>query len=127
MNRKEAIRQWDQTNALNALGISDVDAEALRRISMQLSRWGESLCNDTEEDEDGKAYRYCGPMMDTRYRVPNRGQGALRRLAVLATKYKDSVWFYYQSDPRGASIYVGSVADMPADISSNYTRGLAVW
>jgi hypothetical protein len=116
-------RQWE---ALERLGVSWSDAETLRLISVRLHSWDERLCNDTEEDEDGTAYRLTnlggpGPIM--RWKCPNRGRGALARLAKIAARYPN-LTFFHQSDPRGAALYVGPEGMTDCNYSS---MGVAVY
>lgn len=65
MTRNEAIRQTHQADQLRALGFTQQEADALRRISMTLHRWFELECGDSnsyaswaiERDEaDDKPY-----------------------------------------------------------------------
>ena len=130
MNRKEAMRQNEQESKLMDLGITPTEAERLRKISLTLSNWGEHLCNDTEEDDEGKAYRIYnidGPGPVKRYSVPNLGAGAIRRLAAIMANYPH-LWAYHQLDPRGAALYVGLVSRLDgANIESVYTRGVCVY
>ena len=112
------------------LGFTATEAERLRKISLTLSNWGERLCNDTEEDDDGKAYRMYnieGPGPVKRYRVPNLGAGAIRRLNSIMENYPH-LWAYHQMDPRGAALYVGLVSTLDgANIESVYTRGVCIY
>ena len=110
MNRKEATRQTEQIRKLETLGFSQDEAETLRRISMTLSRWAEHECNgEIEVDDDGKAYRvsqgFPPSWKITRYSVPNREAGAIRRLGTMMQAHPG--WdFYHQGDPRGAALYL---------------------
>ena len=113
------------------INIDKTEFLSLRRISMTLSRWGELECGDgdtykswsVERDtetakpfmviypHDGKSYRYA---------IPDREQGALRRLAALA-KLK-GFYFFHQTDPRGVALYV---SESPID-DMTYTNGVAI-
>lgn len=110
------------------------DAESLRRISITLHRWHELECNgEVECDEDtGKAYgvplyglRHGGAK---RFQVPNREAGARKRLARILKNYP-ALTAYVQTDPRGCALYILKPGDVPegADVSSCYSRGLAVF
>ena len=128
---------WHMIERLKAAGISESDAFALRRISMTLHRWHELECGDEygraiERDEKtGKPYMtYEGPKGygRSRYAVPDRETGALKRLKVLAAKYPDFVP-YVQGDPRGASLYMvpKKYLENGQDIDSYYSNGIAVY
>lgn len=124
------------------------DIEALRRIEMTLSRWGERECNgEVERDEKtGKTLAIfdrqdfaTGQWRRDSYPVPDKETGALKRLRAIMSKYP-ALWYYHQADPRGCSLYVGRWADIGqrreaprlmgvrelAEISAYYTRGVAV-
>jgi hypothetical protein len=123
----------DMLRRLERAGIEWSDAVQLRRIAMTLSRWAELECGTDggaiERDEKtGVPYWYNArasylqandPRCYTR--VSDREAGALRRLAAIMARYP-TLAAYHQTDPRGASLYVGSKADM--DVC--YTRGVAV-
>lgn len=117
---------------LTALGISFPDCVALRRISMTLSRWDELECGDgndyaswsIERDEKtGLPYLVTHPHKGPtrRTRIPDREKGAEKRLAATMARYP-ALASYRQTDPRGASLYVGPRADMAVC----YTRGIAI-
>jgi len=89
--------------------------ETLRRAELTLQRWAELECGDSndfaswaiERDEQtGKPYRVTYPHNSDkvrRYATPDREKGALRRV-------KDTgLYFYHQTDPRGAALYVANV------------------
>ena len=117
--------------ALCKAGISHHDALALRRISMTLSRWAELECGDgrgcIERDEKtGKPF-YRSAYNDSKYPVPDREAGALKRLAAIMKNYPELV-AYHQGDPRGAALYIIRPGDMPegATVDSCYSNGIAV-
>ena len=117
---------------LTALGISYEDAIALRRIAMQLHRWHELECGtDTgavERDETtGKTYWY-NPMSDRRFPTADRETGALKRLAQIMQRYP-TLKPYVQGDPRGASLYILRLGDVPEGEQADayYSRGIAVY
>ena len=127
------------THRLGQAGIGYDDATALRRISMTLNRWCELECGDgndyaswsIERDEATDipyrcVYPHTGDMYRTR--TPDREKGALKRLAVIMDRYPAFV-SYYQTDPRGASLYIvpRDRLDEGDDLSSVYTRGIAVY
>ena len=132
MTKKEFIRRQEQAARLVALGLTEEDAETLRRASRTLSRWGELECGDgndyaswsIERDEaTGKPYFVTYPHTGKTWRrpIPDREKGALRRIALLCAGAGLS-WFH-QTDPRGAALYV---AKEPLT-DSTYTRGIAVF
>jgi len=134
MNRKEAIRQTEQIRRLEAEGFSQAEAETLRRISMTLSRWAERECNgEVEVDDDGKAYSvsqgFPPKWKITRYRIPNREAGALRRLSAIVSQHPG--WnFYHQGDPRGAALYLFRPEDLNPgqSIDAVYNQiGICIW
>lgn len=140
--------QSDCLSRLQALGISWVDACALRRISMTLHRWHELECGIDgaciergyynrpvgggprafSHDENGIPYWANHNGERTHYTLmPDREAGALKRLARIMKSYPDLLP-YVQGDPRGASLYIVRKSDVPADgtIDAYYTRGVAV-
>ena len=118
---------------LSRLGISQDDADALRRIEMTLSRWSERECNgEIERDEEtGKTYSvsmaYVNGTGDyRRWPCPDRETGATKRLEAIMVKYPD-LWHYIQTDPRGCALYVGKRSDMTlSELPSRYSQGFAV-
>ena len=130
-------------------GFDYADALALRRISMTLHRWHELECGDSndygswtvargkkdkrgvfEYDDDGGPFiEYHPHKGETRYtRTPDKERGARKRLAKIMTRYPGYV-AYVQGDPRGASLCILRPGDVPegADVSSCYSRGIAVY
>ena len=113
------------------LGISEYDAEILRRASMTLQHWAEQECgggNDyaswaIERDEQtGQPFmaRYPHNGTATRTRIADRETGALRR--VKAVCLANSLFFYHQTDPRGCALYVSREPLTDTD----YPKGVAV-
>jgi hypothetical protein len=125
---------------LTGLGIDHYDALELRRIAMTLHRWCELECGDSdnykswaiERDEvTDKPYMCIYPHSDNkvrRYPVADREKGAGRRLLKIMAKYPDFVP-YYQTDCRGAPLYIVKKSDIPegASIDAYYNRGVAVY
>lgn len=150
MTRKEAIRQAKQQDTLMSLGFTRDEAESLRRISLRLRSWHERQCGTDggciERDENGRAMwhnSYSGRLTPIR----DMETGALRRLETILTArnvraghvqhagdygvapsqaYLDA---YVQTDPRGCALYILRPGDVPAgaDVSSYYSRGIAVY
>ena len=119
---------------MDSLGISEQDADALRRIELTLSRWGERECNgEIERDETtGKTYTtnaatFTGVGQYKRWPTPDRETGALARLAKIMDKYPKLV-AYHQTDPRGCSLYIVKKSDIRTgeSLDSVYTRGMSV-
>lgn len=120
------------------------DAYALRRIAMTLSNWHEMECgtgNDTvtrsierETDEPDSQpymrvqYATCNGYSDTRYKIADKENGALKRLAKIMAKYP-SLDFYVQGDPRGHSLFILRASDIPPGMSKDccYSNGVAVY
>lgn len=113
--------RYEVLHRLDRLGIAYEDACALRRIALTLSRWFELECGDgndwgswaIERDEQTDRpymvhhhYRHGqGKDYTTRRAIPDKEQGARKRLAKLLTKYP-TLHAYIQTDPRGASLYI---------------------
>ena len=139
-----AKERYEVINRLQAVGISYEHANALRRISMTLSRWGELECGDgneygswaIERDESTEVpymvhHRYMhGQGKDTvhRTRIADREKGALKRLRAIVTQYPEFI-AYHQTDPRGCAVYLVRKSDVPegTNIDSVYSRGIAVY
>jgi hypothetical protein len=118
-------------NQVISLGVTYDDATALRRISMTLRRWFELECGldngAIERDDDGTPY--WKPAFNSRkYRVPDRENGAYKRLAKIMTAYPDLTPFV-QCDPRGCALYLLRPNDVPQgkDASAYYSHGIAVY
>lgn len=98
------------------LGVCDTDAaNTLRRAELVLHRWAELECGDgndraswsIERDEQtDKPYMctYWHSGRTTRQRIADREAGALRRVAALCERL--GLYYYQQTDPRGAALYV---------------------
>lgn len=124
---------------IQAAGITQDDALALRRCAMTLHRWYELECGDgnnyaswaIERDEKtDKPYmvRYPHQGATTRSPIPDREKGAHKRIATILQRYP-SLTAYYQTDPRGAPLYILRPGDVPAGekAESYYNRGIAVY
>jgi hypothetical protein len=92
-------------------------ANTLRRAEITLRRWYEQECGNSdnykswsiERDENGEGppYMVIYPHSENksrRYRIPDREAGTKRRVEAIAKELGLSV--YYQTDPRGAALYV---------------------
>jgi hypothetical protein len=143
MTRKEATRQTAQENTLMSLGFTQAEAEALRRISMQLRNWYEKECGIgngcIERDEATDKPYWLNSITMRRYPIADREKGATKRLdAIIEARNKRAVspgvsrtalGYYLQTDPRGAALYIIRPGDVPegADVSSYYSRGICVY
>lgn len=133
----------ESVHRLTQIGISEADAFQLRRIAMTLHRWHELECGTDaghiERDEaTGKTYwcdtvpeRHAGARVSWVSRcqlIADREAGAKRRLARILKSYPH-LTAYVQTDPRGAALYILRAGDVPegADVSSYYSRGVAVY
>lgn len=137
--RTTAKQRYEVLSRLQTAGISYEHANALRRISMTLSRWGELECGDgndycswaIERDETtGKPYMVTYPHDGKSRRTPvaDRERGALKRLQAIVSHYPDYM-AYHQTDPRGCAVYMVRKSDVPegTSIDSVYNRGIAVY
>lgn len=118
---------------LTRAGISQPDAEALRRIAMTLHRWHELECGSeygrVERDETTDKPYWLSALSGKRNgTVPDRETAAKKRLAAIMARYPD-LRAYIQGDPRGASLYILRPGDVPEGeaVDSYYSRGLAVY
>lgn len=129
----------DRVVELSRLGISADDITALGRIAGTLHRWAEQECGDgnnyaswaiVRDDETNIPYREIHPHTGKSYRtrIADRETGALKRLAAIMARYPDLI-AYHQGDPRGASLYIISRAEIgdrnPDSYYSSY--GTAVY
>lgn len=128
--RKKTTKEMLQR--LHRLGISETDAEALRRVAMTLHRWHELECGIdggcVERDEKTKKTYWLNSMTGHRQTFPDRETGALERLAAIMARYP-TLSSYVQGDPRGAALYILKPGDVPegANVESYYSRGVAVY
>ena len=104
-----------------------------------LHRWAEQKCGDSndwaswsiERDETtGKPFRVTHPHKAGKARresIPDRENGALRRLASITVRYP-GIYGYHQTDPRGCALYLLRASDIrPGEkLDSIYSRGLPV-
>lgn len=95
------------------------EARQLRRIASTLRRWfelecgvdadGDTLCLERDEETGKpKLYRHTSRGQSYGWPTPDREKGARKRLAALCEAIPCSA--YIQTDPRGASLYIGSEA-----------------
>ncbi len=132
-NRKDILDTEAMLSRVQSLGISQGDAIALRRISMQLHRWHELECGvengGVERNEETGKVTWYSSHTGRRFPYPDRETGALKRLDAIMARYPTLV-HYVQGDPRGAALYIlrpGDVPDEGASADSYYSRGVAVY
>jgi len=131
MNKREVLRRHTQQQTLQALGFTPTESQALRRISMTLSRWAEHECNGTIERDENRADRpfWSNPNTGRHFVAPvaDREKGAMRRLRAIFARHP--LTYYVQGDPRGAALYVIRPGDVPvgANVESCYSRGIAIY
>jgi hypothetical protein len=125
---------------LYAIGMTDDDARALRRISFTLRRWHEMECGTSgdgwarhiERDNDDAPYLithyYRRDGQPYRTKIADRKRGALKRMAALMARYP-GLTPYVQGDPRGCAVYVLRPGDVPEgkDADAHYSRGIPVY
>ena len=129
----------DCITRLQAAGITETDARTLRRAAMTLHGWYEGECGNSnahasyaiERDETtGIPYRAWYPHHGEshRQRIPDRERSAHQTIAKVLTRYP-GLSVYYQTDPRGAPVYILRPGDVPAgaDPSTCYHHGIAVY
>lgn len=125
-------------------GLTYAHAVAVRRIALTLHRWYELECgygNDhgewaIERGDNGDGppemvhHHYLhgkGKDYTTRYRIPDRETGAIKRLDAIMAHYPD-LRAYLQTDPRGGTLYVIRPGDVPEgkEVGAYYNRGVFV-
>ena len=135
MTKKELMRRMEQADRLADLGLTYDEAEAIRRISMTLHRWSEHECNgNIQRDETTNRplwfsnYHVEQAKAPKGYPIPDRETGAIKRLDKIIAAHPGLAW-YYQTDPRGAQVYVYSVDRLEGrSIDSIYNSiGVAVY
>jgi hypothetical protein len=144
-------RKPNNTPALVRLGISEDDAQKLRRVEARLHRWHELECgiahplNETwtvciERDEKtGRTSKrvmghdYSGQYFDRRHYCADDETLAHKRLASIMEAYPE-LYAFVQGDPRGCALYIIPRHDVVAaeakgeDASYIYSsRGVAVY
>lgn len=138
-------------NNLSKLGVLYADAVKLRRCAMTLHRWHELECGDSNghtsyclvrgyledgeftSDENGKPYLEFSGLGKGRYqKIGDREAGAKKTLSSIMGRYP-VLWYYIQTDPRGAALYVGEKNKQYAEkiktlsIDQFYNDGVAVY
>lgn len=108
---RELARRMD-----SRFGLWDMDAaNILRRAELVLHRWAEFECGDgnehaswcierDEQTDKPSLVTYWHSGRTTRHRIADREAGALKRVAALCKRL--GLYYYQQTDPRGAALYV---------------------
>lgn len=142
MNKKQKENLTRLENNLCKMGIRLADVRHLLRIERALNRWHAMECGtrigkvdvyvftDVKTGHTMKRVEHRGNdgnLYTNVYRTRNAEATALKQLRRLMLPYCDTLVPYVQSDPRGCSLYILRKSDVAgADISSVYTRGVAV-
>jgi hypothetical protein len=115
------MNAWKKTISLkirlstHGIDLSHDEVNTLRRAELTLQRWGELKCGDANEyaswgverdETTGKPFmvRHANSGKSSRWAVPDREAGALRRIKKLCDAH--GLHFYHQTDPRGCALYV---------------------
>lgn len=133
---QEWIRRQHLNNALTGLGFTVDEVGKLRKISNTLRRWFERECGTDggaieRDEETGKPFFRNN--RGNRWPVPDLEAGARKRLAAImaARNGREAVPLdtYIQTDPRGASLYILRLGDVPEgeDAGAYYSRGICVF
>lgn len=124
MTKKETMRRWEQSAALERLGFTPDEAEQLRRISATLHGWHEKEagtdngpgtdsycivrgrlegCEFTYYDDGAPYWEHAGASGRNRYtRTPDLERGAMRRLkAIMARVNAERAQTFTTPRPRG--------------------------
>ena len=122
---------YELMHRLHNAGIdADFDqANTLRRAAKTLHRWDEAECGNSDDykslaierdEETGKPFMCIYPHSgnNIRYRIADREAGAIRRIEAVCKNL--GLYYYHQSDCRGAALYVSKEALN----GSQYTRGV---
>lgn len=129
MTKRDAENRHHMYSALESLGLTFDECEAIRRCSMTLHRWAEHECNGVIQRDETTEKPYVHSTHDGRklYPCADREAGAIRRAEAIAKAH--GLTIYHQGDPRGASLYILRPGDVPAgsDVDSCYSRGIAVY
>lgn len=96
------------------------DMNTLRRAALTLSSWGEMECNYWIDRETVPGKVYLKDENGRRRRISDRETGAINRIKEVCAR--NGIYFYHQTDPRGASLYL-SITPMT---SQDYSQKFAV-
>tara|TARA_R100000773_G_scaffold42765_1_gene40347 strand:+ start:372 stop:746 length:375 start_codon:yes stop_codon:yes gene_type:complete len=105
----------NRSRAKQRHGVTDYAWRKLREAERTLHLWGEMECNgQIQTHDDGRTHLYgldrWGSYTIHRGQVPDREDLALKEARRIADRY--GLLVYYQSDPRGCSLYVYRPEDL---------------
>ena len=111
MTKKETLRVSELYYRLSEHGFTFDEMETLRKASLQLHRWSERECNgEVERFENGLAYCRYGRNGEYITRARDMESAAKRHIDRILANHSGWAW-YYQTDPRGCSVYLYRVDD----------------
>jgi hypothetical protein len=138
--------KYDAIAALMNLNFTYEEASKLRLISLNLRRWYERECGDSndraswgiERDETTNVpYSVCRPHDSNkvyRTRIPDREMGATKRLDAIINDHAmrnpgAELSYFLQTDCRGAALYIMRPSDHVEGhtVDSYYSRGIVVY
>lgn len=121
MTKREFERRAFLTQNLTRLGFTLAEVTALRRISSTLNRWYEMECGSDRGVIERDETRFERPHFRSQWSIdhgtplarcpiiPDREDGARKRLAAICKPHARRVVPYVQTDPRGCALYLVSV------------------
>lgn len=139
--KRKAERYQHLCRAMEGLGFTTGEVDALLKIERTLGNWAIAECNGEiqRDEETGKPYRHWETVRHTfpdgkrvsttvprKTMIADRETPALARAKALIES--KGLRFYNQGDPRGCSVYIVRPEDVPEgkDIGAYYSRGIAV-
>ncbi len=129
----KAARKFRLFARLSEMGFTFDEATSLYKIQLTLNRWSVAECNgeivrdETTEKPSAVSRAYLnGPGTYQAWPSADREAGALRRLRAILTARNErehatgdasphAVTYYHQGDPRGCSLYLVRLSDLPQD------------
>lgn len=115
MTTREKTQAIQRNLTARGITLDYGNAQILRRAERTLHRWNEGECGNgnnymswsiERDDETGKPYLCTYPHTGSviRRAIADREKGALGRIAKVCQEH--GLYYYHQTDPRGASLYV---------------------
>ena len=119
-------KTWELQDRLAGagIGITYDDAHILRRAALTLQRWSEKefgYKNGCIERDDETNAPYWLSRTGSRTKIADLETGALKRISEVCER--NGVYFYHQTDPRGAPLYVSK--EPLTEI--NYSKGVVIY
>lgn len=111
---------WHRIERAGMLNLSYDQVNTLRRAAMTLHSWAEMECNYWIDRETVEGKIFLQDENGHRRQIADRETGALKRVETICKEV--GIYFYHQTDPRGASIYISK--DPLTD--QNYPSGVAI-